>query len=458
MNRRTPQAPPPPKSRRAARRPAEPWEQTAEEWARSDAPNQSAHDRWRRALTDSDGDYRLLTNMARGNMRDMVPPRLANASTLTVYSAVPRGSSEIRPGDWVAIDPAYAQEHLEMRYGRRGGVVLKRVVAAGEVRWGTTSADEWFYAPRWLRGTVGNDVHERVVRAAARSGLDVPQHVLAQYGLAERKANGRGPTRGGQDLPPYAILFREAHVAGPGGWVEVARASSLAEAKDEIAAWTGPRPRQADLAQIVGPTPAERLYVFDSARSSFVAAPRFVEPMWLYGPGQPNWRPTTWLEFWEGPLAMASMMTLCTSDVHGKREAALLNAIANAVRADAPEARRDVLRTLETYARFSNDPVQAGHTSRALAVIATERDPQYGDRVRERRDRGESHADSVDAEVTLTDRRFAPIVRAHVPLAVVLASLVGADDPMLGENVFALNRGAAARRGASAKRTMRGRR
>lgn len=53
----------------------------------------------------------------------------------------------IRPGDWVALDARYARTHGKAR----GGQVLSGQVAARDVVWARTDANEWFYAPRACR-------------------------------------------------------------------------------------------------------------------------------------------------------------------------------------------------------------------------------------------------------------------------------------------------------------------
>ena len=51
---------------------------------------------------------------------------------------------EIKPGDWVSLDKAYAQLHSDARGS--GKVISKRVPAA-HVSWSGTDEKEWFYTP-----------------------------------------------------------------------------------------------------------------------------------------------------------------------------------------------------------------------------------------------------------------------------------------------------------------------
>jgi len=60
---------------------------------------------------------------------------------VTIYRGVPPGVTEIRPGDWVGLNRAYAALH-----DRGGGVISKRVPAS-EVMWAGTDLNEWFYTP-----------------------------------------------------------------------------------------------------------------------------------------------------------------------------------------------------------------------------------------------------------------------------------------------------------------------
>jgi 8-oxo-dGTP pyrophosphatase MutT (NUDIX family) len=59
---------------------------------------------------------------------------------VTVY----RGGSEIRPGDWVALEREYAEAH--------GTPVYELKVPASDVVWAGTDVKEWFYIPKRIQG------------------------------------------------------------------------------------------------------------------------------------------------------------------------------------------------------------------------------------------------------------------------------------------------------------------
>jgi ribosomal 50S subunit-recycling heat shock protein len=59
---------------------------------------------------------------------------------VTVY----RGGSEIRPGDWVALEREYAEWH--------GTPVYELKVPLSDVVWAGTYEKEWFYIPKRLQG------------------------------------------------------------------------------------------------------------------------------------------------------------------------------------------------------------------------------------------------------------------------------------------------------------------
>jgi len=59
---------------------------------------------------------------------------------VTIY----RGGSEIRPGDWVALEKEYAESH--------GTPVYELKVPLSDVVWAETDVKEWFYIPKRLQG------------------------------------------------------------------------------------------------------------------------------------------------------------------------------------------------------------------------------------------------------------------------------------------------------------------
>jgi hypothetical protein len=88
----------------------------------------------------------------------------------------------IRPGDWVALERWYAEEHGSGGYGDVGGArILTRTVPTADVAWAGTSADEWIYAPAECRNPEMS-VHEFLVAYAMDRGLHVPPRVAAEYG------------------------------------------------------------------------------------------------------------------------------------------------------------------------------------------------------------------------------------------------------------------------------------
>lgn len=260
----------------------------------------------------------------------------------------------------------------------------------------------------------------------------------ARRRTAPQKPNARSARGAALEQGPYLLLYREAHAEGPASWVKVGRARSLAEAQDEIAAWAGPTPRHADLARIVGPSPVERLYFFDTARSAFVAVPKLSGRAWAFGGIPPLIRAHTWLDFWEGPFAMASQMALYFGGVQRERVERAVEGAASYVADRVPEHRADVGRALDRFRRREETPLEAGWFFRAVAGFESFADPVR--REAQRRATASDDRDAWDRAEFAADRRLAPIVRAHVPLGVVLASAVGAADPDLRGPAFAPTR------------------
>ena len=60
-----------------------------------------------------------------------------------IYRAVPEGVTSIDPGDWVALDRAYASMHLRNPSDK----IISQIVDAKDVAWARTSDDEWLFAP-----------------------------------------------------------------------------------------------------------------------------------------------------------------------------------------------------------------------------------------------------------------------------------------------------------------------
>lgn len=75
------------------------------------------------------------------------------AGSMTIYRAVEDGD-DIRAGDWVTTDRAYAEEHLQRWLGGRGGIIEEDVDGADVLISPTGNHEEAIYAPRDLSGPV----------------------------------------------------------------------------------------------------------------------------------------------------------------------------------------------------------------------------------------------------------------------------------------------------------------
>ena len=93
-----------------------------------------------------DDDYRLP------NIHNAVPkeyvPKQASQQVVTIYRGAPSTveNATIRPGDWVSLDKAYAEQHGTGEMG--SSKVISIEVPADHVAWAGTDMNEWFYAPR----------------------------------------------------------------------------------------------------------------------------------------------------------------------------------------------------------------------------------------------------------------------------------------------------------------------
>lgn len=99
---------------------------------------------------------RLLPSMLRRlppELRRRVPVR-DGQRTVVVYRAVPRGVTEIRPGDWVTLRRSYAATHRQRRHGWS---VLTKRVPVEHVMWAGTDENEWFYVPPMPQGNPEDD-------------------------------------------------------------------------------------------------------------------------------------------------------------------------------------------------------------------------------------------------------------------------------------------------------------
>ena len=94
-------------------------------------------------MANTEDEYRLP------NLSHIVPSHLLHhivalgLPNVTIYRAVPKGVTEIRPGDWVALTLAYAAGH------DRGGHVISKRVPAEHVAWAGTDKNEYYYVPNY---------------------------------------------------------------------------------------------------------------------------------------------------------------------------------------------------------------------------------------------------------------------------------------------------------------------
>lgn len=113
------------------------------------------------------------------------------------------------------------------------------------------------------------------------------------------------------------VRFRGHAADGPGGFVRVASAGSVAEAADELSSWQGPPLSHGDLAvidELVGGTSRAPSagYVFDADSSSFVAWPAV--PL--------STGASSWLDAWEGGKVSPDMMVFFAAGVAPQNVAA----------------------------------------------------------------------------------------------------------------------------------------
>lgn len=108
--------------------------------------------RMRRVLL-ADPDYRFPGGVATVGLIG----NLEGRSTIDVFRACPRGS-DLRPGDWIAVDMGYAQRHL------RGDsdYMLSTTIDVTDLIWAGTDADEFIFAPRELARPDASSLHEAV--------------------------------------------------------------------------------------------------------------------------------------------------------------------------------------------------------------------------------------------------------------------------------------------------------
>ena len=99
---------------------------------------------------------------------------------VVIYRAVPENVSSIDAGDWVALDPKYAEMHLR----NSTDTIISRDVPANEIAWARTSDDEWIFTPAVPKqatptpGAVGAPVGKHVLPknlSGARSNYNIGQ-------------------------------------------------------------------------------------------------------------------------------------------------------------------------------------------------------------------------------------------------------------------------------------------
>lgn len=134
-----------------------PWEIT-QHWLECDHP--SVLERVNR-LRVVDPEYRL------DRLHEIVPPDEMRKISVAIHQKVWRGlpkGADIRAGDWVALDQAYAQKH--QRHVNAENVVSLPRVLASDVYWSGTDMFEFFYMPQaWVNPAATSD--ENYLRALA---------------------------------------------------------------------------------------------------------------------------------------------------------------------------------------------------------------------------------------------------------------------------------------------------
>ena len=134
-----------------------------------------------------------------------------------IYRSVSKSDplKEIVPGDWIALEKSYAEQHGTL--GAEPGRLIELVVKAEDISWAGTSADEFLYTPKHLQDVSVESAHEMVLRQALSEGRAVPPEVLADY----------------PDLAPHARPPVEPPPAGAAKYSGVTKeASALLESID----------------------------------------------------------------------------------------------------------------------------------------------------------------------------------------------------------------------------------
>lgn len=123
-------------------------------------------------LRNADDDYRL--DQARRSMpADVLAKVPYRGRPLAVYRGMPE-RFDIRPGDWVALDPQYARSHAHDTHHGAGAVKHLDAVHGSDIYWSGTDEREFFYLPAaWReRGDSLEDYLRRLPADAVRMLCD----------------------------------------------------------------------------------------------------------------------------------------------------------------------------------------------------------------------------------------------------------------------------------------------
>jgi len=181
----------------------EPWQMTREQfrwWQQLSNKNQVRADRLSRALAADESNElpTAIRNYAQDfsyDSPDLVEQfiNIEPDDTVRLYRAISADDpvDGIVPGDWVAIERWYAEDHGSGGYGDVGSKIVELDVEAADVTWAGTDANEWIYSPRDLRHeSIGT--HEAMVKQAMEEGQSVPDNVLAEYPRLQQNPSGEG--------------------------------------------------------------------------------------------------------------------------------------------------------------------------------------------------------------------------------------------------------------------------
>jgi uncharacterized protein len=97
-----------------------------------------------------DEDYRL----DRAALNQPIGLEEPEVRQVSIYRGLPKGAA-IRPGDWVALDHSYAEQHV--RNASQEQVVEMEAVASTDIFWAGTDQKEFFYLPAAWRFEASSD-------------------------------------------------------------------------------------------------------------------------------------------------------------------------------------------------------------------------------------------------------------------------------------------------------------